>query len=117
VSGDPNRLLQVFNNLVSNAIKYTPPEGTIHISAESLKNAVRIKVKDSGVGISPEDQARIFDRFYRVRRPENESIEGTGLGLTIVQKLVEAHHGQIGLESFLGEGSTFYVTLPRHEDS
>lgn len=117
VSGDPNRLLQVFNNLVSNAIKYTPPEGTIHISAESLKNAVRIKVKDNGVGISPEDQARIFDRFYRVRRPENESIEGTGLGLTIVQKLVEAHHGQIGLESFLGEGSTFYVTLPRHEDN
>jgi len=115
VAGDPGRLLQVFNNLVSNAIKYTPPEGTIRISAEALKNAVRVKVKDNGIGISPEDQARIFDRFYRVRRPENESIEGTGLGLTIVQKLVEAHHGQIGLESFMGDGSTFSVTLPFYD--
>jgi two-component system sensor histidine kinase ResE len=69
-------------------------------------------VEDNGMGISPEDQARIFDRFYRVRRPETESIEGTGLGLAIVKKLVEAHNGKIGLESHLGEGSVFHVTLP-----
>lgn len=112
IAADPGRLLQVFNNLVSNAIKYTPPEGTVQVSAELAQDALRVKVKDNGIGISPEDQARIFDRFYRVRRPENESIEGTGLGLTIVQKLVEAHRGQIGLESHIGEGSTFYVSLP-----
>lgn len=114
IAADSGRLLQVLNNLVSNAIKYTPPEGTVRVSAEVANGMLRVKVKDNGIGISPEDQARIFDRFYRVRRPENESIEGTGLGLTIVQKLVEAQHGQIGLESYLGEGSTFYVTLPLH---
>lgn len=115
IAGDPARLLQVFNNLVSNAIKYTPPEGVVRISAELAESTLRISVKDSGIGISPEDQARIFDRFYRVRRPETESIEGTGLGLTIVKKLVEAHHGQIGLESYMGEGSTFYVSLPLYD--
>jgi signal transduction histidine kinase len=69
------------------------------------------------MGISPEDQARIFDRFYRVRRPETEAIEGTGLGLAIVKKLVEAHTGKIGIESRLGEGSTFHVTLPLSEET
>ena len=64
------------------------------------------------MGISIEDQAHIFERFYRVRRPETDSIEGTGLGLAIVKSLVEAHNGHIGLESRLGEGTTFHVLLP-----
>ncbi|MBE2271471.1 MAG: GAF domain-containing protein [Anaerolinea sp.] len=115
IAGDPARLLQIINNLVSNAIKYTPPEGLIGIDGVLVDGAVRIAVRDSGIGISPEDQSRIFDRFYRVRRAENENIEGTGLGLTIVKKLVDAHHGQIGLESFLGGGTTFYITLPLYE--
>ncbi len=72
------------------------------------------------MGISPEDQAQVFARFFRVRTPETENIEGTGLGLAIVKSLVEAHGGQVGLESRLGKGSTFYFTLPRtppmHED-
>jgi two-component system phosphate regulon sensor histidine kinase PhoR len=93
-------------------VKYTPPEGWIKLSAEPRGNMLRLTIQDNGLGISPEDQIHIFDRFYRVRRPETDSIEGTGLGLAIVKSLVEAHNGQIGLESRLGEGSTFYLTLP-----
>ena len=112
LAGDSNRLQQIFSNLVGNAVKYTPAEGKVWVSVERLDRNLRFMVKDNGMGISPEDQAHIFDRFYRVRRPETENIEGTGLGLAIVKKLIEAHNGQIGLESSLGEGTTFYVTLP-----
>ncbi len=112
VEGERFRLHQIFNNLISNAIKYTPLEGTVTISAESRSSTVRIGIKDNGIGISPEDQPHIFDRFYRVRGTETESIDGTGLGLAIVKTLVEAHRGKIRLESELGEGTTFYVTLP-----
>lgn len=112
VQGEKARLEQVFNNLISNAIKYTPPEGQINVRVEDRGATVRVVVQDNGLGISPEDQPHIFDRFYRVRRPETESIDGTGLGLAIVKTLVDAHHGKIRLESRLGEGTTFYVTLP-----
>jgi signal transduction histidine kinase len=112
VQGDPARLHQVFVNLIGNGVKYTQPTGRVQVRVESRAGAVHVAVEDNGMGISPEDQARIFDRFYRVRRPETESIEGTGLGLAIVKKLVEAHNGKIGLESHLGEGSVFHVTLP-----
>ena len=112
LAGDPGRLQQIFSNLIGNAVKYTRPKGTVRVSVEPLDRNLRFMVEDNGIGISPEDQAHIFDRFYRVRRPETESIEGTGLGLAIVKKLIEAHKGQIGLESSLGVGTTFYVTLP-----
>ncbi|MEO8611853.1 MAG: ATP-binding protein [Chloroflexota bacterium] len=112
VMGDKSRLRQVLMNLIGNAVKYTPPEGWVKVSAEPRGNMLRLTIQDNGLGISPEDQIHIFDRFYRVRRPETDSIEGTGLGLAIVKSLVEAHNGQIGLESRLGEGSTFFLTLP-----
>ncbi len=112
VQADYMRLRQILINLISNAVKYTPPEGWVKIRAEQRGSTLRVFIQDNGLGISPEDQVYIFDRFYRVRRPETDSIEGTGLGLAIVKTLVEAHGGQIGLESHLGEGSTFYVTLP-----
>lgn len=112
VIGDKARLRQILVNLIGNAVKYTPPEGVVKISAEQRGRTVRIAIQDNGLGISPEDQMHIFERFYRVRRPETDSIEGTGLGLAIVKSLVDAHNGQIGLESRLGEGSTFYVILP-----
>lgn len=112
VHGDSLRLSQIFNNLVSNAIKYTPPEGEVRIYTETQGKVIRISVQDTGLGISPEDKAQIFDRFYRVRRPETDSIEGTGLGLAIVKSLVEAHQGEIALISKLNKGSTFHVTLP-----
>ncbi|MBN2469842.1 MAG: hypothetical protein JXN59_03870, partial [Anaerolineae bacterium] len=112
VMGDGRRLRQIIVNLMSNAIKYTPPAGRITLNAEQRNNDVVISVEDNGLGISPEDQSQIFERFYRVRRPETANIEGTGLGLAIVKKLVEAHGGEIGLKSHLGEGSTFYFTVP-----
>ncbi len=112
INGDESRLEQVFNNLINNGIKYTPPGGYVKVYLEVKQNVVRIFVEDNGLGIGPEDQSQIFARFYRVRRPETESIEGTGLGLAIVKSLVEAHQGKIDLKSELGVGSTFRVTLP-----
>ncbi|MFC1959835.1 ATP-binding protein [Chloroflexota bacterium] len=112
ITGDEKRLRQIIVNLVSNAIKYTPPQGQVTIAAEPRDDAIIISIKDTGLGISPEDQAQIFERFFRVRRPETDGIEGTGLGLAIVKSLVEAHGGEIGIESRLGEGSTFYFTVP-----
>ncbi len=112
IPADESRLTQIITNLVSNAIKYTPPEGRVCVRAEVIDSLTKIAVQDNGLGISPEDQAQIFARFYRVRSSETESIEGTGLGLAIVKSLVEKHGGEIGLESRLGAGSTFYFTLP-----
>ncbi len=112
LSGDPKRLEQIFNNLINNAVKYTAPEGHIKVYTEVRQDVIRVFIKDDGLGIGAEDQAKIFERFYRVRRPETDSIEGTGLGLAIVKSLVEAHDGKIDLKSVLGEGSTFRVTLP-----
>lgn len=115
VAGDPNRLQQIFSNLIGNAVKYTQRGGEVRILIETLEQHLGFTIKDNGMGISPADQAHIFDRFYRVRRPETENIEGTGLGLAIVKKLIEAHNGQIGVESSLGEGTSFYVTLPTYK--
>jgi signal transduction histidine kinase len=112
VLADHARLHQILSNLISNAIKYTAPNGWAKIMAEQRNNSIRISIQDNGMGISPEDQIHVFERFYRVRRPETDSIEGTGLGLAIVRSLVELHNGQIGVESKLGEGSTFFVILP-----
>ncbi|NWG16904.1 MAG: GAF domain-containing protein [Chloroflexi bacterium] len=117
VTGDYDRLRQILMNLINNAVKYTPPEGKVMVCAEKRGNMLRVAVQDNGLGISPEDQIHIFDRFYRVRRPETDSIEGTGLGLAIVKSLVEAHRGQISVESTLGRGSTFYLMLPLAEEN
>ena len=112
VLGDYHRLQQVFHNLIGNAVKYTPPNGWVRVMAETRGSDLRVLIQDSGIGISPEDQVHIFDRFYRVRRPETDAIEGTGLGLAIVKTLIEAHHGSINLDSRLNEGTTFYINLP-----
>ncbi|MAS33198.1 MAG: hypothetical protein CL610_04270 [Anaerolineaceae bacterium] len=109
---DRARFQQILLNLTSNAVKYTQTDGEIQIRAEHRDKMVHIVVKDNGMGISAEDQTHIFERFYRVRRPETDNIEGTGLGLAIVKSLVEAHKGQIGLESRLGEGTQFFLKLP-----
>jgi signal transduction histidine kinase len=85
VTGDPARLEQIFNNLINNAIKYTQPEGWVKIHTEVRQTILRVIVQDNGMGIGPEDQSQIFERFYRVRRPETDSIDGTGLGLAIVK--------------------------------
>ncbi|MGB1288588.1 MAG: sensor histidine kinase, partial [Aggregatilineales bacterium] len=112
VQADEARLRQIFNNLVGNAVKYTPNGGHVEINATTRRNYIYVSVIDDGPGISPDDQAKIFERFYRVRNEHTEDIDGTGLGLAIVKSLVEAHNGAIDIKSQPGEGSTFRVMLP-----
>ena len=110
VLADPPRMEQVIVNLLHNAIKFTPSGGEITLSAQLLDDFVVFSVKDTGVGISPEDLPRIFERFYKADRARSGG--GTGLGLAISRHLVEAHSGKLWAESVEGKGSTFYFTLP-----
>lgn len=112
ISGDVNRLNQVFNNLVGNAVKYTPNGGHVRVALEEAPDFIEVIVQDSGIGMNENDLEHIFERFYRVRNASTEGIEGTGLGLAIVKSLVEAHDGQITVTSKVGEGSIFRVMLP-----
>ena len=112
VLGNPLRIGQALSNLVSNAIKYTPEGGHISISATKEDNQVIIQIEDDGIGISKDDLQHIFDKFYRVDRPETEGIIGSGLGLSIVKTIVEKHRGRIWVESEIGKGTVFTVVLP-----
>jgi two-component system, OmpR family, phosphate regulon sensor histidine kinase PhoR len=111
--GDRDRLKQVMINLVDNALKYTDPGGTVTIRTVLAPQRCTISVEDSGHGIPPEHQARIFERFYRVDRDRSREVGGTGLGLAIVKHIVEAHGGTIGVQSEIGKGSLFTFTLKR----
>jgi two-component system sensor histidine kinase BaeS len=111
VSVDPDRLAQAVDNLVNNAIKYTPPEGAITIGAGVESQQVWIRVSDTGPGISPEEQARIFTPFYRGRTSDHQS-PGMGLGLGIARDLVVAHDGRLEVQSTPGQGSHFTIWLP-----
>jgi two-component system phosphate regulon sensor histidine kinase PhoR len=113
VLGDKDNLEGVFTNLVSNAIKYTPEGGTIHIAVCAEGDYVKTVVQDNGIGISEEDLPRIFDKFARVKSEKTRGIVGTGLGLSIVKNIVEAHLGSISVQSKEGEGTTVTVLLPR----
>lgn len=113
VLGDAQRLEQVLDNLVSNAIKYSPRGGEIVLSGKVTSADVIISVADQGVGIPLEDQERIFDRFYRVESPETRAVSGTGLGLYLTRAIVLAHGGRCWVNSTPGQGATFYVALPR----
>jgi signal transduction histidine kinase len=113
VRGDAQRLLQVFTNLVGNAIKYTGAGGRVALQVEALDpDEVRVSVADTGVGIDVKDQARIFDRFFRVDSPDRKREKGMGLGLAIAKEVVERHGGRIWVESAPGQGSTFRFTVP-----
>jgi two-component system phosphate regulon sensor histidine kinase PhoR len=112
VYGVGRALLEVFMNLVSNAVKYTPDGGNITVSARPLADGVEVAVADTGFGLSPEDQERVFQRFYRVKDAQTRQIVGTGLGLPIVKKVVEDHQGSIMVASEPGKGSSFTVRLP-----
>lgn len=110
---DPDKLMHIVSNLVSNAIKFTPEGGEVLFLVEiDHKNYLTLKVRDSGIGISPEHQAHIFDRFYQVDDSSTRSGEGTGIGLSLTKELVELMKGSIHLESEPGQGSTFMVKLP-----
>jgi two-component system phosphate regulon sensor histidine kinase PhoR len=115
VYGDRQYLEQVLINILDNAIKYGHERGRIVISAtERDQREVEISVKDDGIGVPKEDLLRVFERFYRVDKGRSRELGGTGLGLSIVKHIVQAHGGRIWVESQLGEGSTFYFTLPIH---
>jgi PAS domain S-box-containing protein len=109
---DPHRLAQVLDNLLSNAIKFTPGGGRVEARLTSRDGEALIEVQDSGMGIPPDEQGRLFDRMYRASAAADRHIPGVGLGLTIVKGIVEAHGGKVGLTSEVGAGTTFFVELP-----
>ncbi|OGL39238.1 MAG: hypothetical protein A3C43_07765 [Candidatus Schekmanbacteria bacterium RIFCSPHIGHO2_02_FULL_38_11] len=110
---DRNKIELVFNNLIDNAIKYTPESGKVSVNAKPSGNFIEISVKDDGIGIPSNETDRIFERFYRVDKARSRELGGTGLGLSIVKHIVEAHGGKIWVESELNKGSRFIFTLPR----
>ncbi len=112
IRADRRSIDEVFTNLVSNAINYSPHGGDVNITGISHRDYVEVLVRDTGVGIEPEEITKIFDKFYRVKNPETRLVVGTGLGLSLVKGLIEAHRGSVTVESQPGEGSTFRVLLP-----
>jgi signal transduction histidine kinase len=112
IPGDQSRLAQVFNNLISNAIQYTPTGGAITLNATIRATEVCCTVTDTGPGISADALPYLFERFYRADPSRNRATGGSGLGLSIAKRLVELHSGRIWVESVVGQGTTFFVALP-----
>jgi PAS domain S-box-containing protein len=115
--GDPDRLGQVFTNLITNAIKYSPNATTVEMDLSTSEEAVTIRVRDYGMGIPRELRDKIFERFYRVTDPKQKRIAGLGMGLYIVAEIVKGHGGTITVDSEVGKGSTFEVVFPRTCDA
>jgi len=112
VPADPDSIKEVFSNLISNAINYSPDGGKVEVTVKGLKEYVEIKVSDTGIGIPKEEIPKIFDKFYRVKDPKARHVKGTGLGLYIVKNIIDAHKGSIDVESEVGKGTTFRILLP-----
>lgn len=112
LQGDTQQLQRVFVNLLSNAIKYTPEQGSIDVGLRREGASIFATVSDTGCGIAPEDLPKLFQEFYRSSDPVNQQVRGTGLGLALVKRIVEAHHGKISISSKKGKGSAFTVCLP-----
>jgi signal transduction histidine kinase len=116
VKGDQARLAQALSELVENALIFTPAGGQVTVEAETTKEEgqhwVTIAVRDTGPGISPEEQERLFERFFRGTLAESGHIPGTGLGLSMAQEIMRAHGGRVTVKSQVGEGSTFTLWLP-----
>jgi signal transduction histidine kinase len=112
VMADPQRIVQVLNNLIGNAVKFTPAPGAVTVEAEAEGRHLRVSVVDTGPGIAAHEQPRLFQRFGQLDTSNTRATSGTGLGLFIVRAIVEAHGGTVGLESAPGRGSRFWFTLP-----
>ncbi|MNN08983.1 Signal-transduction histidine kinase senX3 [compost metagenome] len=112
IVGTEDLLVQVWSNLLHNSIKFTPEEGTITLSLKQEGQHAVVKVSDTGIGISEPDQIHIFERFYKADRSRNRNLGGSGLGLSIVKKIVDIHHGTVSVSSRSGEGTEFTVRIP-----
>jgi len=113
VNGDKNRLMQVMSNLMSNAAKYSPPDGEIELSVSDQGDAWRVSVADHGPGIPPEGREKVFESFGQVAPADGKPRKGTGLGLAITRKIIKIHSGEIDFDSTVGEGTTFFFDLPK----
>lgn len=112
ISGDHALLEEMLTNLLENGIKYNHAGGYVRVRAEMADGLAVVTVADNGVGIAPEDQQRVFERFYRVDKSRSKQTGGTGLGLSIVKHGAQVHHAQIAMQSALGEGTTITLTFP-----
>jgi len=112
ITADERKVKQIVVNLLSNAVKFTPDGGRVAISARRNSDHILVAVKDTGIGIRPEDQEAVFEEFRQVGRDYSTKQEGTGLGLALTRRFVALHGGRIWVESALGQGSTFSFTIP-----
>ncbi|WP_230383947.1 PAS domain-containing protein [Pedobacter endophyticus] len=112
INADRDKISQVISNLISNAVKYSPGGSTIWVRSETVDKEIRVSVKDNGMGISAEDQPKLFDRYYRVEGQQMKTIAGFGIGLYLCAEIIYRHAGKIGVESQIGEGSEFWFSIP-----
>lgn len=112
VDADREKISQVIYNLISNAIKYSPEGKNIEVSCGTLNDVLQVSITDEGMGIKPDDQKKLFDRYHRVANVNTQSISGFGLGLYLSTEIIQRHDGKMWVESELGKGSTFYFSLP-----
>ena len=115
IEADERKVKQILFNLLSNAVKFTPSGGSVQLITRPLAGGVEIAVRDTGVGIAPKEQERVFEQFYQGAQDLDRAREGTGLGLAVVKQLVELHAGRIWIESEVGVGSTFTLFLPSRQ--
>ncbi len=109
---EEKRMVQMITNLMSNAIKFSPKDSTVTISIVKDETFAEIRISDQGPGIAADDKALIFEKFRQSRTAEGVTAKGTGLGLAIVRALAESHGGEVGVESEVGKGSTFFIRVP-----
>lgn len=114
IRANPIRIRQMMDNLIGNAIKYTPDEGLVNVNMFMQDNQIILKVQDTGPGIPTEEHGHVFEKFYRATNAP-EGVEGSGLGLAIVKSIVDSHQGRVWVESNMGKGSSFIVILPTQE--
>jgi signal transduction histidine kinase len=115
ISGDPRALERALSALVDNAIKFSPNGGEVDLNLKAERDALLIKVEDHGIGISPNTQPHVFDRFYHLERHDNQLYGGIGLGLAIARQVIEQHNGSLEVFSTPGKGSTFTIKLMRRK--
>jgi signal transduction histidine kinase len=111
-NGDQNEITRLFTNILSNAIKYNKDKGTITVNVYYTTNYINVEISDTGIGMKPEERAKLFQEFFRAKNEFTRGVSGTGLGLTIVRRIVDSYHGKIEVESEYGKGTTFKIQLP-----